>query len=126
MGYSERRGIEIEGGIKINNKWDWSGNVSMSQNTIASYTEYVDNWDTWGQESVNYQNTDIAFSPELIWASKLDYQLNKNIELQLISKYVGEQFIDNTSSKIDSWMLILFTMVVPSGILKVTYLNSLN
>ena len=35
----------------------------------------------------------------MIWASKLDYQLNKNIELQLISKYVGEQFIDNTSSK---------------------------
>ena len=38
VGYSERRGIEIEGGIKINNKWDWSGNISMSQNTIASYT----------------------------------------------------------------------------------------
>ena len=99
VGYSERRGIEIEGGIKINNKWDWSGNISMSQNTIAQYTEYVDNWDTWGQETVNYENTNIAFSPELIWASKLDYQLNKNIELQLISKYVGEQFIDNTSSE---------------------------
>lgn len=96
--YSERKGIEIEGGVKINTKWDWSGNVSFSQNTIAQYREYIDNWDTWGQETIDYEDTDIAFSPELIWASKLDYQLSNQIELQLISKYVGEQYIDNTSS----------------------------
>ena len=97
--YSERKGIELEAGVKINNKLDWSGNVSISENTIAHYTEYVDNWDTWGQETNTYENTSIAFSPDLIWASKLDYQLDKNIELQLISKYVGDQYIDNTSSE---------------------------
>ena len=54
---------------------------------------------TLGQETNTYENTSIAFSPDLIWASKLDYQLYKNIELQLISKYVGDQYIDNTSSE---------------------------
>ena len=97
--YSERKGIELEAAVRINNKLDWSGNVSISENTIAHYTEYVDNWDTWGQETNTYENTSIAFSPDLIWASKLDYQLDKNIELQLISKYVGDQYIDNTSSE---------------------------
>ena len=96
--YSERKGIEIEGGLKLNDKWDWSGNISLSNNTIAHYTEYLDNWDNWLQETVTYEKTNIAFSPKLIWASKLDYKLKENVELHLISKYVGEQYIDNTSS----------------------------
>ena len=94
--YSERKGIEIEGGFKLNSKIDWSGNVSFSENTIAHYNEYVDNWDTWGQEKIEYENTNIAFSPELIWASKFNYKLNDKMEIQLISKYVDEQYIDKS------------------------------
>ena len=44
----------------------------------------------------------------MIWASQLDYQFKDNIELQFISKYVDEQFIDNTSSaerKLDSYLI---------------------
>ena len=106
--YSERKGIELEAGVKINPKWSWSANATFSENTIAHYTEYVDNWDTWGQESNSYSNTTIAFSPEMIWASQLDYRFKDNIELQFISKYVDEQFIDNTSSderKLDAYLV---------------------
>ena len=106
--YSERKGIELEAAFKINEKLNWSGNASFSENTIAHYTEYVDNWDTWGQETNTYSNTTIAFSPDLIWASKFDYQFRDNIQLQLISKYVDEQYIDNTSSddrKLDSYLV---------------------
>ncbi|MBL6872692.1 MAG: TonB-dependent receptor [Flavobacteriales bacterium] len=106
--YSERKGIEIEGGVKLNSKIDWSGNISFSENTIANYTEYVDNWDTWGQEKIEYENTNIAFSPELIWASKFNYQFNDRMGIQLISKYVDEQYIDNTSSqdrKLDAYLV---------------------
>ena len=108
VGYSERKGIELEAGVKINPKWSWSANATFSENTIAHYTEYVDNWDTWGQESKSYSNTTIAFSPDVIWASQLDYQFKNNIELQFISKYVDEQFIDNTSSderKLDAYLI---------------------
>ena len=107
--YSERKGVELEAGIKISPKWTWSTNATFSKNIIANYTEYVDNWDTWGQESKSYTNTSIAFSPEMIWASQLDYQFKDNIELQFISKYVDEQFIDNTSSddrKLDAYLFI--------------------
>ena len=106
--YSERKGIELEAGIKINPKWSWSANATFSENTIAHYTEYVDNWDTWGQESNSYSNTTIAFSPDMIWASQLNYQFINNIKLQFISKYVDEQFIDNTSSderKLDAYLV---------------------
>jgi iron complex outermembrane receptor protein len=105
---SERKGLELEAGIKINPKWTWSANATFSENTIAHYTEYADNWDTWGQESKSYSNTTIAFSPDMIWSSQLDYQFKDNIEMQFISKYVDEQFIDNTSSderKLDAYLV---------------------
>ena len=96
--YSERKGIEIEASYHINDKLNWTGNTTFSENKIASFTEYVDNWDTWGQEMILYQNTDISFSPDLIWASTFNYKLRDNFKVQLISKYVGDQYIDNTSS----------------------------
>lgn len=96
--HSERKGIEIEASAIINEKLSWAGNATFSENKISNFTEYVDNWDTWGQEQIVYEDTDIAFSPDLIWASKFNYQLCNNMEAQFISKFVGEQFIDNTSS----------------------------
>ena len=96
--YSERKGIEIEAIYQINDKLNWTGNATFSENKIANFTEYVDNWDTWGQETILHQNTDISFSPDLIWASTFNYKLRDNFKVQLISKYVGDQYIDNTSS----------------------------
>ncbi|MBF90559.1 MAG: TonB-dependent receptor [Flavobacteriales bacterium] len=96
--YSERKGIEIEASYQINEKLNWTGNATFSKNKIANFTEYVDNWDTWGQETMLHENTDISFSPDLIWASTFSYQLCDNMNTQFISKYVGDQYIDNTSS----------------------------
>jgi iron complex outermembrane receptor protein len=96
--YSERKGIEVEAAAKLTNKLSWAANATFSQNTIAQYTEYVDNWDTWGQEATTYEGTDLAFSPNLIWSNTFKYELNNNINAQFISKYVGDQYIDNTSS----------------------------
>ena len=67
--YSERKGIEIEASYQINDKLNWAGNATFSENKIANFIEYVDNWDTWEQEEILYENTDISFSPDLIWAS---------------------------------------------------------
>jgi len=105
---SYRKGIEIEGTYKLANKLSWVGNMTLSENKILNHTEYVDNWDTWGQEKIDYENTDLAFSPTAIWASIFNYKVDKNISLDFISKYVGEQFIDNTSSddrKLDDYLV---------------------
>tara|TARA_B100002052_G_scaffold80562_6_gene73733 strand:- start:5058 stop:7259 length:2202 start_codon:yes stop_codon:yes gene_type:complete len=96
---SYRKGIEVEGFYKITKKMIWSGNLTLSENKIIRHTEFIDNWDTWGQVELDYEDTDLAFSPNIIWASIFNYQLNDEFNIDLISKYVGEQFIDNTSSK---------------------------
>ena len=95
---SYRRGLELMGSLKLNQSLKWSANLTLSENKINEYTEYVDNWDNWGQEEINHKNTDLAFSPNIIWSSLITYKLNKNINVEFINKYVGKQFIDNTSS----------------------------
>ena len=96
---SFRKGIEIEANYKINTKINWSGNISFSENKIIEHTAYIDNWDTGDQETIDYKNTDLAFSPNRVYSSIINYKFDKNTELDFISKFVGKQYIDNTSSK---------------------------
>ncbi len=104
---SFRRGIEFQGGVRITNGIEWQMNATWSQNKILGYTEYVDNWATGEQTVVNHGRTDIAFSPSWIGASNLnidlwEHQGKKNdheLSLEVITKYVGKQYIDNTSSE---------------------------
>jgi iron complex outermembrane recepter protein len=110
---SYRRGIELTAGVRPMNKLEWRFNATLSQNKIVQFDEYIDNWDTWEQDVVTHKNTDIAFSPNIIAGSELIFtpisDLKKgNLELAIISKYVGEQFIDNTSSihaKLDAYFV---------------------
>ena len=109
---SYRRGVEITCTVKILEKLYLSGNVTLSENKIKIFENYIDNWDTWGQDKNVYFNTNIAFSPSVIAASQIIYSpidSDKfgNLELALITKYVGEQYIDNTSqdyAKLDSYI----------------------
>lgn len=105
---SYRRGIEIEGAYEISKKINISGNLTISENKVDSFTQFIDNWDTWGQEQILHENTDLAFSPKLTWAAQMNYKFNNRTSLLFNSKYVGEQFIDNTSSedrKIDNYLI---------------------
>jgi len=113
---SYRQGIELEAGIKMNDYFSFSFNSSISNNKILNYIEYIDNWDTWEQDSVLYNKTDIAFSPSMIVGGSFNFRLKSrtnhrptflviyrkqyetDLELSLIPKYVGKQFIDNTSN----------------------------
>ncbi len=94
---SYRTGLEITGVIKFNQFIDWQFNATLSRNKIKDYTEYTDNWE--GDQMVNYiGESNLSFSPELVAGSQLTFKPFKNFELALISKYVGEQFIDNSSA----------------------------
>lgn len=97
---SFRKGIEIEGTYKLTTKLTWAANMTLSENKIVTpFIEDVDNWDTGGVDQLIHENTDLAFSPNIIWTSQFNYQFDKNTSIDFISKYVGEQFIDNTSSE---------------------------
>ncbi len=72
-------------------------NLTLSRNKIRNFTEYVDDWDTGSQKVNVLSNTDLAFSPGLITGGRLTWSLLSDLRLMLDSRYVGRQFIDNTS-----------------------------
>jgi iron complex outermembrane receptor protein len=96
---SYRMGVELEGGLKISSWLNVSANLSLSRNKIKSFTEYIDDWDDGKQQSFEHSNTDISFSPSIIASGSLNILPFKNAEINLLSKYVGRQYMDNTQNK---------------------------
>ncbi len=109
---SYRRGVEFTGAAILSEKFTLKFNLTLSENKISTFTEYVDNWDTWGKDEVVHENTDIAFSPGIIGGGQLIFtpfeKENGKLQFALLSKYVGNQYIDNTSSdfaKLDAYLV---------------------
>lgn len=129
---SYRAGLELELGYRFTKHLTWSVNGTFSQNKIAKYTQLIDNWETGEQIANELENTDISFSPSVIAGSIISYKrplLTKTDEigLALISKYVGEQYIDNSmadSRKLDAYFTndIRLTYVVSNmGLNKLSF-----
>lgn len=97
--WSDRYGIELMWSINILKNLNLAGNFTWSQNKIWDFTEYVDDYDTGGQVAIHHGLTDISFSPNYIATANLTYEPIKNLEASFITKYVGEQFLDNTSNR---------------------------
>ena len=101
---SYRAGIELEGAVELMSGLVFHGNATFSRNRIQSFTEYIDNWDTGEQEIVQHEDTDLALSPNVIATGGLTYDVFKKgdknqLSFTLSGKYVGSQFIDNTSNE---------------------------
>ena len=105
---SYRAGVELVAGFKIHKKLDLTVNATFSQNKIQEFTEVIDDY-TNGYELVEnvYKDTDISFSPSVIAASILTFKPVKGLAMTLRTKYVGDQFLDNTGS--DSRKLKAYT-----------------
>ncbi len=105
---SYRTGCELALGIKIRNNLQWDLNVTFSRNKIMDFTEFVDNWDTGGQEAFYLGTTDLAFSPQTTTNSNLTWNPVKNLNLNVSSSWVGKQYIDNSASEdrsLDPWFV---------------------
>lgn len=105
---SYRAGLEGVFGVKIRKDLKWTLTAAYSKNKIQDFTEYVDNWDLGGQNEVKYQNSSIAFSPEFISSSVLNYENVKGFSASWIVKTVSKQYLDNTQSearKIDGFVV---------------------
>ncbi len=96
---SFRSGIEIATAYHFTEKFLAEANCSFSQNKIKNYTQYVDNWDDWSQEKTALGTTDIAFSPNIIANAIFSYNVFKDAKISLLNKYVGKQYIDNSSDE---------------------------
>ncbi|MCX6274943.1 MAG: TonB-dependent receptor [Bacteroidetes bacterium] len=105
---SSRMGVEIEAGWSLLKSLSVNGNLTMSQNKIKKFNEYVDDYDAGGQQVIAHRNTDIAFSPSVISAGTISWLPVKNLSIDLTTKYVGRQYLDNTSDetrKLDAYLL---------------------
>lgn len=94
---SYRTGIELEGNTKINKWMNIAANIAFSENKIKNFTEYLDDYDNGGQQTKFYKKTDIALSPAVVGGGSINFIPVKNAEINLISKYVSKQYLDNTS-----------------------------
>jgi iron complex outermembrane recepter protein len=101
---SYRRGIEIEVQSKRNTGVNVGLNTTISENKISAFTETLYDY-TNGFEIVNidHDDTDISFSPSLIGAALVQYNKpfgnnRHSFEVALMNKYVGKQYLDNTSN----------------------------
>ncbi|WP_411273885.1 TonB-dependent receptor [Daejeonella sp.] len=105
---SYRLGVELDSRFQINSQLAWGITASLSNNKIRNFSEFADNYDNGGQIQNNYRNVDLAFSPEFIGSSELSLRPFKRTEIALLSKYVGEQYLDNTSNsarKLDAFFV---------------------
>ncbi len=95
---SYRTGVELEAGAMLGKKVSVSANLTLSQNKIPTFIEYIDDYDNGGQIEITHTNSDLAFSPNIIGSAAVSYEPLKNLFFTLTSKYVGKQFLDNTSN----------------------------
>lgn len=100
---SYRTGIELEGQLRLGKHWTWRANATFSQNRIKEFTEvlydYGADFDEYHVVENTYRNTDISFSPAVIAGSGLTYSPAEQLSLTWLAKYVGKQYLDNTSNE---------------------------
>lgn len=96
---SYRAGVELNGWVKIAEPLTWYANASISANKVKNFRQYLQNYDTGMLEERQYGQSDIAYSPGVIGSSTISYRPIKNGEIAFISKYVGKQYLDNTSTE---------------------------
>lgn len=95
---SYRTGIEMQGTLKVLPWLNAGGNLSLSNNKVKDFSEYIDDYDNGGQKLVAHNKADIAFSPDVISSATLSFIPVKNSDISFISKYVGRQYLDNTGN----------------------------
>ena len=91
-GKSLRKGIELESLFKATNNLDISSNISFSRNKNIDYKTNFDGVVT------NWGDTDISFSPDLVSSIGVNFRPKEDINISILNKFVGEQFMSNTES----------------------------
>ncbi|MGB0480319.1 MAG: TonB-dependent receptor [Flavobacteriaceae bacterium] len=109
---SYRLGLELDASIVLTEQLSLVSNFALSKNKIQDLTINRDG------AVQNLNDTNIAFSPDLITTHALEYAPNTKFRAALIGKYVGEQYLSNSdteASKLDSYFVtdFNFTYTLP-------------
>lgn len=91
-GKSFRLGLEIDAIIKVLKKLSVLPNISVSLNKNKNYVAM------WNGEYRNFGSTNISYSPTFVAGNAITFSPVKNLQLSLLSKFVGEQYMSNIDS----------------------------
>jgi iron complex outermembrane receptor protein len=92
-GKSYRAGLEIEGALQLASKFVIQPNITLSTNK---------NKDFYFERNgilTNLGNTNIAYSPNMVIGNVLTYSPIKTLQISLLTKYVGEQYMGNIDAE---------------------------
>lgn len=98
---SYRTGVEISALVKPHRKLKLEANATFSSNKAKDYAYLAQTYDEDLNESIEEYNTgktNLAFSPEIIATGNVCYNVFGNFNIYYNIKYIGKQYIDNTSS----------------------------
>ncbi|RYZ26864.1 MAG: TonB-dependent receptor, partial [Chitinophagaceae bacterium] len=96
---SYRLGLELQGGAIITHWLKASANLTLSRNKVKNFTEFIDDYDNGGQKMNAYKESDISFSPNVMGAATVTVNPWKSLSVDLLGKYVGKQYLDNSSNE---------------------------
>jgi iron complex outermembrane receptor protein len=101
-GESYRLGLEVESIIALTDKLILNPNITLSQNKNEDFY--------FKRDGVvqDLGNTNIAYSPSIVVGNRFSYLPVKGLQLSLLSKFVGEQYmgnIDSENSILDSYFV---------------------
>lgn len=109
---SWRRGLELAVSWQAVSWMKADANLTLSQNQIRDYTEYVqnidENWEPTGRvTSMTYGKTTMLMSPSMTGMTRLNFTpfcniCNNSLKTTMLSiggKYVGRQYLDNTMTE---------------------------
>ncbi|QOD59556.1 TonB-dependent receptor [Polaribacter haliotis] len=117
-GNSYRLGLEIDADITLSDQFSVRPNVAFSSNKNQDF--FIE--ENGAPKSLG--DTNLSYSPDIVFGNVLTYKPLNNIEISLFSKYVGEQFLNNigdTDSKLESYLtsdLNLVYQIKPNKVFK--------
>jgi iron complex outermembrane receptor protein len=101
VGKSYRAGVEVSGSVQFNDRLSWTANVTGSVNKNKDFVADETNL-------TEAKNTSIILSPNWVAGSQLNWTVFRNFQASLLTKYVGEQYLDNTQTQnlmLDSYFI---------------------
>lgn len=103
---SYRAGAELEFSYRLFSTLRLDANYTWSINKIKDYTAFYNvydkKWKVVDQKSETFNSTDISYSPSHIAFAGITYEPMPSLYLNLNGKYVGKQYLDNTSNEVRS------------------------
>jgi iron complex outermembrane receptor protein len=96
---SWRRGVELDGSLRLGAKNSLQASAAFSDNRIAEFTEVLYDYAADPVETVSilHRNTPIALSPNWVGAVHWNHE-RKNDAFRASLRSVGRQYLDNTGA----------------------------